>query len=139
MSAEAWANVTVAAYAACFLSTIVFVAFFLGTNWRAHPWGRNVMAVMVVLGLQEGVIVFRRLGFELPWRYGTIAVLAWLFAITVAWRASLQVQARMRQRRERRRRAIAEAGRKARHEGVQVPAGGLADDAGGDPGWSDRG
>lgn len=115
-----WADATLVAYAGCFIAGAVFLVAFLQTAWRSHPWGRNVVAVMAMLEVQEGLIFARRLFWDWPGRQVIVALVAWLFFATVTWRAVIQIRGMVAQRKARRRdarkRAIRELSRPSRRQ-----------------------
>lgn len=106
------------AYWVIFASDLVFIWRLSLSNWRAHAWGRNVMAFTVMLEVQIGLILARTVFGDYPLRQYLIVGCSVVFAIVVVNRLYIWIKGERAQARER------EGGDS---EGFQVSAGGLDD------------
>lgn len=88
------------AYVVALLFDVLFLGSFVRVDWRAHPFGRNLLVFTVLLGIQEAIIATRVFG-DWPGRSYVVLAVAWLFAATVAQRWWLQVRGRRRARHTR--------------------------------------
>jgi len=83
--------ITLAAYVAADVGGLAFLARYVRTDWRAHPWGRHVMAFMVCLELLFTLALSRRVFGAWPGLEETLCLCSVLLAGIVWWRYRLQV------------------------------------------------
>lgn len=87
-----WAiGLSLTAYAVADVGGLAFLARYARTDWRAHPWGRHVMAFMLCLELLFTLALSRRVFGDWPGLLEISVVASWVFAGIVWWRYRLQV------------------------------------------------
>lgn len=90
-------DLTLAAYAVAFVGGAAFLLRYVRTDWRSHPWGRHVMAFMVLLELLFALAVSRRLLGEWLGLEEALFLASCTFAGVVWWRYHLQAVGDRRQ------------------------------------------
>lgn len=90
----------VVAYFVMVVAGLAFTAMYVRTAWRHHPWGRHVMAFMVVFDLSILEALTRWWFGNYPGYWYVILVESWAFAAVMAQRA--WVQWRMTRQEEKR-------------------------------------
>lgn len=80
------------AYAVAFVGGLAFIWRYRRTEWRIHPWGRHVMAMVVVLEGLSALSVSVRFFGRWPGVQIVFLVFSWAYAATMWWRFVLQVR-----------------------------------------------
>lgn len=81
---------TLYAYAAAEVGGAAFIVRYLRTDWRAHPWGRHVMAFMVCLEFLFTLALSRRVFGQWPGLAEVGLLASVTFAGIIWWRFHLQ-------------------------------------------------
>lgn len=92
-------ELTLYAYAAADAGGVAFLLRYVRTDWRAHPWGRHVMAFMLCLELLFTLALSRRIFGEWPGLEEALFLASGTLAGIVWWRYRLQAAGDARARR----------------------------------------
>lgn len=88
---EPWlSDLTMWTYATAEVGGALFIAQYVRTEWRTHPWGRHVMAFMVCLEVLFTLALSRRVFGNWPGLEEVAFLASATFAAIVWWRAWLQ-------------------------------------------------
>jgi uncharacterized membrane protein YfcA len=87
-------DLTLLAYAVAEVGGAAFLARYVRTDWRAHPWGRHVMAFMVCMEVIFTLSLSRRLLGDWVGLYEALFLASVTFAGIVWWRYRLLVGGR---------------------------------------------
>lgn len=85
-------EMTLATYGVADVGGLAFILRYIHTDWRAHAWGRHVMAFMVCLEIIFTLAVSRRLFGDWLGLEETLFLSSLTFAGIVWWRYALQAQ-----------------------------------------------
>jgi hypothetical protein len=85
-------ELTLSAYAVAFVGGLAFILRYMQTDWRAHPWGRHVMAFMVCMELVFALAVSRRIFGDWLGLEESLFLASCTFAGIVWWRERLQAR-----------------------------------------------
>jgi len=89
---------TLTTYGISWVAGLAFIARYARTDWRAHPWGRHVMAFMVCLELLFTLALSRRVFGQWPGLPEAGFLVSATFAGVMVWRYVLQEQHTRRNR-----------------------------------------